>query len=105
MVEGASEAAEIQESLWCAIKGNSHAVEQINNAGRRLTHALHGRLVGEEVAAVNSVIKVLPGGVAFAFEVLGGINATLGAYGVRALDGNTGAEANVAALFRDLNDR
>src|SRR6266849_5023448 len=65
VVEGASEAAEIQESLWCAIKGNSHAVEQINNAGRRLTHALHGRLVGEEVAAVNSVIKVLPGGVAF----------------------------------------
>ena len=103
MVEGASEAAEIQESLRCAIEGNSHAVEQINNAGGRLAHALHRGLVGEEVAAVNGVIKMLPGGVAFAFEVLGGVNPTLGAHGMRALDGNNGEEINVAALFGNLN--
>ncbi len=65
---------------------------------------LDGGLVGEEVAAVDGVVEVLEGGVAFALEVLGGVDAALGADGVRALDGDDGEEVDLAAGFGDLDD-
>jgi hypothetical protein len=39
-----------------------------------------------------------------ALEVLGGVDASLGADGVRALDGDDGEEVNLAANFGDLDD-
>ncbi len=48
--------------------------------------------------------KCLPGGVAFAFEVFGGVDAALRADGVGALDGDDGEEVDGAALFGDLDD-
>jgi hypothetical protein len=47
---------------------------------------------------------VLEDGVAFAFEVLGGVDAALGAYGVRALDRDDGEEVDDTAGFGDLDD-
>src|SRR5439155_16892241 len=90
MEERAAETAEIEQAFGRAIEGHAHAIEQINDAGRGLAHLFYGRLVGEEVAAVNRVVKVLPGGIAFAFQVLGGIDASLRAYRMRALDRHNG---------------
>ncbi len=73
-------------------------------AGPCFAHVLDGGLVGEEVAAVDGVVEVLPGGVALALEVLGGVDAALGADGVRALDRDDGEEVDVAAGFGDLDD-
>ena len=74
-------------------------------AGRGLAHVLDGRLVGEEVAAVDGVVEVLAGGVALALEVLGGVDAALGADRVRALDRDDGEEVDRAAGLGDLDDR
>ena len=75
-----AETAEVEQAFRRAVKRNAHAIEQIDDAGRSIAHALDRRLVGEEVAAVNGVVKMLPGGIAFALQVLGCIDATLSAH-------------------------
>ena len=85
VVESASKTAEVEQAFGRAIEGHAHAVEQIDDAGRGVAHSLHRRLVGEEVSAVNGVVEVLVGGVALALQVLGGVDAALRAYRVRAL--------------------
>src|SRR6202521_2127780 len=47
---------------------------------------------------------MLPGGIAFAFQVLGGVDATLRANRVRALYGDDGEEVNLAAHLGDFYD-
>jgi hypothetical protein len=54
----AAEAAEVEQALGRAVEGHAHAVEHEDDAGRGLGHALHGRLVGEEVAAVGRLFEV-----------------------------------------------
>ncbi len=48
--------------------------------------------------------KCLCGGIAFAFEILGGVDAALRAHRVRTLDGDDGEQVNIAAGFGDLDD-
>ena len=74
-------------------------------AGRGLAHGLDRRLVGQKVAAVDGVVEVLPGGVALALQILGGVDAALGANRVRALDGDDGKQIDRAAGLGDLDDR
>ena len=105
VVERAAEAAEIEQPLGRAIEGHAHAVEQIDDGGRGLAHGLHRRLVGEEVAAVDGVVKVLRGGVAFALEIFGGVDAALRADRVRALDRDDGKQVDRAAGLGDFDDR
>ena len=105
VVERAAEAAEVEQALGSAIEGHAHAVEQIDDAGRGFAHGLDGRLVGEEVAAVDGVVEVLRGGVAFALQVLGGVDAALRADRVRTLDRDDREQVHVAAGFGDLDDR
>src|SRR5271157_4720023 len=97
VVERAAEAPEVEQSLWSAVEGNTHAVEQVNDAGRHVAHGLCWRLAGEEVAAIDGVVEVLPGGVAFALQVLRGIDAALRADRVRPLDRNDGEKVNVTS--------
>jgi hypothetical protein len=104
MEEGATEAAEIEQALGGAVEGHAHAVEEVDDAGGGFAHGFDGRLVGKEVAAVDGVVEVLVGGVAFAFEVFGRVDAALGADGVGALDGDDGEEIDGAAGFGDLDD-
>ena len=73
--------------------------------GRGLAHGLDWRLIGKEVAAVNRVVKVLPGGIAFAFKVLGGVDAALRANRVRSLDRDNGKQIDVTAGFSNLDSR
>src|SRR5215813_2739230 len=104
MVERAAKTPEIEHAFGRPIEGNAHAIEQIDDRRRSITHCLHRRLVGEKVATEYGVVQVLPGGVALTFEVLCGIDAALRADGVRALDGNNGEQVDVTAGLGDLND-
>src|SRR5215469_6493747 len=79
IVERTTETAEVEHAFRGAVKWHAHPIEQVDDAGRHVAHRFDGWLVGEEVAAVNRVVKVLPGGVALAFEVLGGVDSSLSA--------------------------
>ena len=72
-------------------------------AGRHVAHDFDRRLVGEEVAAVHRVVEVLPGGVALALQVLGSVDAALGADRVRPLDRDDGEEVNVTSHLGNLD--
>ena len=61
VVEGAAEAAEVEQAFGGAVEGDAHAVEQVDDGGALLAHVLDGGLVGEEVAAVDGVVEVAPG--------------------------------------------
>ena len=100
VVERATEAAEVEQSFRRAVEGHAHAVEQIDDAGSGLAHGLDGRLIGQKVPAIDRVVKVLPGGIAFALQVLGGVDSTLGADRVRALDRHDGEQIHVARPSR-----
>ena len=104
VVERAAEAAEIEQAFGRAVERDAHAVEQVNDAGGGIAHVFDRRLVGEEVAAVNRVVEVLVSGVAFALQVLGGVDAALRAHRVRALHRDDGEEVNLATHFGDLDN-
>jgi hypothetical protein len=48
--------------------------------------------------------KCLPGRIALALEVLGGVDAALRAHRMRALDRHDGEQINLRAHFSDLDD-
>ncbi len=104
VIERAAKAAEVEQTFGSAIERNAHAVEQVNDAGSGLAHGLDRRLVGEEVAAVDGVVEMDPGGIAFALQVLGGVDASLRANRVRALYGDDREQVNLTAHFGDLDD-
>ncbi len=104
VIEGAAEAAEVEKAFGGAVERDAHAIEQVDDGGRGFAHGLDGRLVGEEVAAIDGVVEMLVGGVAFALEILGSVDAALRADGVRALDGDDGEEVDVSACLRDFDD-
>ncbi len=103
MVQRAAKAAEIEQAFRCAVEGDAHAIQQIDNPRRSLTHGLNWRLVGNEITAVDRVVKVLPGGIAFTFEIFGGIDAALSAYRMRPLDRHNREQIDVAAGFSNLD--
>ena len=90
VIERAAEAPEIEQAFGRAIEHHAHAIEKIDDGWGGFAHAFYERLIGEEIAAVDSVVEMLPGGIAFAFEILGGVDAALGADGMRTLDRDDG---------------
>src|ERR1039458_4889514 len=104
VIECASEAAEVEQAFGRAIEGDAHAVEQIDDAGSGLAHRLDRRLVGEEVATVDGVVEVDPGGIAFALQVLGRVDATLRAHRMRALYRDDREQVNFSAHLGNLDD-
>ena len=104
VVEGATEAAEIEQALGGAVEGHAHAVEEVDDGGGVFAHGLDGGLVGEEIAAVDGVVEVLVGGIALALQIFRRVDAPLRADGVRTLDGDDGEEIDGAAGFSDLDD-
>ena len=81
-MQRAAEAAEVEQPFGGAVEGHPHAVEQVDDVRRRVAHALHGRLLGEEVAALERVLDVDVRMVALALGVHGAVDAALGADGV-----------------------
>ena len=86
VVERSAEATKIKQALRSTIEWHTHAIEQIDDCGRGVAHRFHGRLVGEEIPAINRVVKVLPGRVALALQIFRGVNSTLRADRMRTLD-------------------
>jgi hypothetical protein len=67
-------------------------------------HVLDRGLVGKEVAAIDRVVEVRPGGVSLPLEIFGGVDASLRADGVRALDRDDRKEIDFAAGLGDLDN-
>src|ERR1700756_1952845 len=88
VVESPAKAAEVEQSFRRAIEGYAHTIEQIDDPGRRLAHVLDRRLIAEKVAAIDGVVKVLPGRIALALQILRRVDAALRANRMRTLDGN-----------------
>src|SRR5690348_17690602 len=88
MMLGAAEAAEIQQSLGRAIEHHTHAVEQVDDSRRGFTHPLYRGLIGQEVAAIDSVVEVDVGRVALTLGVNRAVDSALRADRVRTLDRN-----------------
>ena len=84
----AAEATKIEQAFLRAREGNTHAIEQVNDRGRHLAHGFRRWLIGEKVAAVNSVVEMFPGRIAFAFGVDRAVDAALRANRMRTLHRN-----------------
>src|SRR5579872_1387066 len=104
VVQGSTEAAEVEQALRSAVERNAHAVEQVDNARGGFAHGLDGRLVGKEITAVNGIVKVFPGRVAFAFQILSCVNSALRTHRVRPLYRDNRKQVDVAAHFGDLDN-
>src|SRR5215211_8581008 len=102
-MKGSAEATEIQQSFRRAREGDAHAVEEVDDCRGHLAHGLGGRLVRQEVAAVDRVVEVLPGRVALALGVDRAVDAALRADGVRALDGHNREEVYRMPALGDLH--
>ena len=104
VIECPAEAPKIEQTLGSAIEGHTHAVEQVNNGRSRVAHRFDRRLVCQEVSAVNGVIEMLPGGVAFAFQVLGRINSALRANRMGALHRDNREQVDLSAHLGNFYD-
>ncbi len=60
MMLGAAETAEVEQAFGRAIEHHAHPIEQVDDRRRRLAHRLDRRLMRQEVAAVNRIVKVNP---------------------------------------------
>ena len=101
--ERAAEAAEVEQAFGRAVEGHAHAVEHEDDAGRGVAHALDGRLVGEEVAAVDGLFEVHAASRPRPC-VHDGVDAALRAHRVRALDRHEREEVDRDAGLAELDD-
>ncbi len=91
--ERAAEETKIAEPLGRAVEGHAHAVEQVDDPRRPVGHLQHRVLIGQVVAAVDRLIKVLVLAVPLlARDFVARVDAALGAHGVRPLDRHHGEE-------------
>ena len=105
VVHRSAEAAEVEQTLGGAVERHPHAIEEVDDRGRRVAHPFHGRLLEEEVAAADRVVEVDVGVVALALGVHRSVDAALGADGMAALDGDDGEDVDVLSRLRELDDR
>ena len=105
VVQRPAKPAEVEQPFRRAVEGHAHAIEQVDNPRRGVAHVFNWRLIAQEVAAVDRVVKVLPGRVALALQVFRGVNPTLRAHRVRPLHRNNGEQVDVGAHLRDLDHR
>src|SRR5271170_8138959 len=105
MMLGAAEAAKIEQPLGGAIEHHAHAIEEVDDAGRRLAHPFDRRLVGEEVAAVDGVVEMNHRRVALALGVDRAVDAALRAHRMRSLDRHDREEIDFLALLSQLHCR
>ena len=101
----AAEVAEVEDAFCRARERHAHAVEHLDELRSCFDHALDSELVREEVAAVDRVIEMLVDGVMLALRVHAGIDAALGAEGMRTLDRAIGEQVYLAAAFADFQRR
>ncbi|MNI28010.1 hypothetical protein D3C73_817710 [compost metagenome] len=86
----AAEPAEVEQPLRRAVEHDAHPVHQMDDPRCSLTHRLDRRLVGKKIAAVYSVVEMLPRRVSLAFGVHRSVDAALRADRMRSFDRNKG---------------
>jgi hypothetical protein len=104
VVQRTAETPEIEQALAGAIERHAHAIEQVDDLRSRVAHAFHRRLLGEEVAALERVLHVDVGVVAFALGVHGAVDSTLGADRMASLHRDDGEHVDVLARLGELDD-
>ena len=105
VVQSSAEAAEVEQAFRRAVERHAHAVEQIDDARRGLAHVFDRRLVAQKISAIDRVVKMLPGRVAFALQILRRVDAALRAHRVRPLHRNNREQVDAAAHLGDLDHR
>src|SRR5262249_7108142 len=103
VIERAAKAAIVEQPFRCAIEGDAHAVEKIDDSGSSVAHALDEGLVGKEIAAIDRVIEVLRGGVAFTLLIFRGVDATLRPARVRTLHRHNRKQLDGTTRFGHLD--
>src|SRR3954452_3304965 len=76
-----AEAAKVEQSFRSSREGNAHAIEEINDRRGHFAHCLCRRLVCKKVATIDSVVKMLPGRIAFTLRINSAVYAALRANG------------------------
>jgi hypothetical protein len=98
----AAEQPQIPLALGGAVERHAHAVEQVDDLRRPVGHLVDGRLVLEEVAAVERLVEVHPLAVALlAGDVVARVDAALRAHAVRSLDRDHREQVDVEAFLGD----
>ncbi len=105
VVERPAEATEVEEALRGAVERHAHPVEQVDDARRRVAHAAHAGLLGEEVPAAKRVLDVDVGVVTLALGVHRAVDPALGADRVRALHRDDGEQVHLVTGLAELDDR
>ena len=105
VIKRAAKPSVIQQSFRRAVEHHAHAVQQVDNPRRRFAHPLDQRLVRQKVSAVNRVVKMFPGCVAFALLILRCVDATLRADRVRPFHRHNREQLHRHARLRDANRR
>ena len=77
VIERSAETAIIEQTFRRTVEHDAHAVEQINDSRRRFAHTLYERLICQEIPAINRVVKMFRGGVAFALLIFCGVDSAL----------------------------
>ena len=77
MIKRAAKPPVVEQSFRCAVEHNAHAVEKIDDARRRFTHAFDQRLIRQKIPAIDSVVEVLIDSVAFAFLIFCRVDTAL----------------------------
>ena len=100
----ATEAALIAKALGRAVEGHSEAVHQVDDFRAPFDHFLDGRLVLQEVAAVNRVVKMEPLAIALLpGQRIDAVDAAFGADAVRALHRSETQQIDVDAQLSHLH--
>jgi hypothetical protein len=100
-----TEAAEVEQSFVSSREGNTHAIKKKDDRWSHVTHCLGRWLIRQEVAAVNGVVKMFPGGIAFALGVNRAVNSALSANRMRTFHWNYGKKINGMSSFGNSHGR
>ncbi len=103
VIKRSAESPVIQQSFRGAVKHHAHAIQQIDNPGRRFAHAAHQSLVRQKIAAKNRVVEMFGDGIPFAFLILRRVDSTLRAHRMRPLHRHNRKQIHRYARFRHAN--
>jgi len=99
-VERAAEETQSKVPFVGAVERDADAVEEVDDLWCLAGHVEDGGLVGEEVAADDGFVEVLPFGVALlACDVVAGVDAALGADAVGALHRHQRKQIDMKSFF------
>ena len=99
----AAEVTQVQQTFCGTGPGHAHTVEHLDQFRSQFNHTANSLLVSQEVAAVDSIVKMLVNGVVLTFSVHAGVNAALCTNGMRTLNRAKGEEIDFATGFADLH--